>query len=148
MAINITDVLCFSGKLDALFNFTKCFSMVYYFSGKPNPPVNVSVTCSVLQATVSWVSQYDGLGDTGNQVFYVMYSRTGQNDHINDTNIPDAGENKRHEKVIRLSSGQWEFKVGANNEIGGVVSGNSASCKVLGKLSFQDYLLPHCMHSK
>ena len=107
--------------------------MIYYFSGKPNPPVNVSVTCSELQATVSWVSQFDGLGDTGNQVFYVMYSRTGQIDYINDTNIQDAGENKRHEKVIRLSSGQWKFKVGANNEIGGVVSGNSASCNVLGK---------------
>ena len=92
------------------------------------------MTCSELQAIVSWVSQFDGLGDTGNQTFYVMYSHTGQNDHKNDTeNIPDDGENKRHEKLIHLPSGQWEFKVGANNDIGGVLSGNSASCKVLGK---------------
>ena len=87
-----------------------------------------------LQASISWTSQFNGLGIAGHQIFNVMYRQSGQTQYTKDFfNATDAGLNKTHTRVLSLTTGNWEFKVMAINYIGNAPSAVSSSCMVLSK---------------
>ena len=87
-----------------------------------------------LQASISWTSQFNGLGIAEHQVFNVMYRPSGQTHYTKDFfNVTDTGLNKTQTHVLSLATGNWEFKVLATNYIGSELSAESSSCVVLSK---------------
>ena len=111
-------------------------------SGQPDPPNNVTTTCvKPLQASISWTSQFNGLGNTGHQVFNVMYRQLGETQYTKDKiNVSDAGLQKTHTHDLSLATGCWEFKVLAINIIGSELSMSSSSCFVRSKFFFLEEL--------